>query len=593
MSLKTYSFRAIVFIFLFIISVSFCFHLWNTNRIIVDAPNYYAYLPAAIIHHDLKLRYIDQNPAFYKGKIWFDNVEGGRRLIMHPMGVSLVLTPFFLIGNLIAGFLGDPQDGYSMPCQNALSIGILIYLFIGLFYLRRVLLNYFSEKITALTLISIVLGSNLIWYSTFEGLMSHSLSFSFWSICMYAFFQWLKTGHKKYVLTFSVIFGLMILLRLLSVLLIFYFILFTVFSKGGIKKSFEFVRTNLKMILTGIFLTFITVSIQFCYWKYATGHWIYDVYFGQHFMFNSPQILPFLFSFRKGVFVYTPILVFSVIGMVGLYRSYRSLFYSTFIFMCLIVYVLSSWWAWSYGISWGMRPMIDYYTLLSIPMAAGFTLLSSQGKTVARVQYVFVGLFIVINLFQTWQYKNELIHYDDMSKDAYFAGFFQTTMRDDWKDLLKPYDWDRRLKGLPQTAYSKHFFENLGRDQAISLRGSNLFYVVVNPKAKNAIASLARTTTDNGLFYIEHLGADTVCLRSKSGLLWSLQFNYENAITVTGFTSGITEKFTVDYLKTDDNQIALKACNGKYISIGTQWPFILQANAERITKYETFRYFYH
>lgn len=581
----------LVFICLTIIAFSLCFNLWNTNRMLVDAPNYYAYLPSLVLHQDLSLNYINENPAFYKGKIWYDTIPGGKKLIMHPLGLSLVLSPFFFAGHFIAGILGSPQDGYSLPYQNALSIGILIYLITGLYYLKKTLLNFFSEKITAITLISIVLGTNLLWYSTFEGLMSHSLSFSFWCICIYTFFQWLKTEKNRYLLLFSVGFGIIILLRLLSVFFILYFLLFAVFSKGGIGQFLLFIKPRLKIIFHGLLLTSVLLFIQLCYWKYATGHWLYDVYFGQRFIFNSPQVMLFLFSFRKGVFIYTPVLLFSIIGMIQLYRNQRALFYPTFIFMSLMIYILSCWWAWSYGISWGMRPMIDYYSLLSIPMAAGFNLLSKHGKVIQWIQYLILTAFIALNLFQTWQYKNGLIHFDDMSRAAYFKGFFQTKSNEEWKDLLTPYDWNRRLKGLKQIEYSEHFFAKLDKNESVYLRGSNLLYLTVNSKAQNAMAALAKTANANGLFYIEHLNLDTICIRSKNGFLWSLDEAEESTVMATGSMAGKAEKFTFHYLNSGDNKLAIKGCNGKYVSIGNRWPFIIRSNSDALTKAETFRYF--
>ncbi|MGZ4048220.1 MAG: hypothetical protein ACXVNN_02590 [Bacteroidia bacterium] len=514
-----------------------------------------------------------------------------KKLIKHPMGISVMLSPFFIVGHWIASWVGAPRDGYSMPYQNSVSIGVLIYLFIGLYFLRKILLGYFSEKITALTLISVTLGTNLLWYSSFEGLMPHAISFSLWCICIYSFFNWLKTGASKFIFSFSVAFGLIVLIRPLSIVSILYFLIYAVISFGGIKNFIGFLKPEWKNIFAGAVISFLIASLQLCYWKYATGHWLYDVYVDEHFIFSSPQMLPFLFSFRKGVFIYTPILIFAIIGLIKIYKTNSALFYSTIIFMTITVFLLSSWWAWSYGICWGMRPMIDYYALLSLPMAAGFTYFTNKKKIVKIIFFTITTLLIALNLFQTWQYKNGLIHYDDMSKEAYFKGFFQTKISEGWVDLLKPYDWDRRMKGLPQINYSKEYFDKLDLNQNISLRGNNLLYFVVNPKAQNAMGAIAKGVLPESMFSIEHLKGDTVCIRSKNGLLWSLKSNYENAITSTEMLAHATEKFTIDYLKDDDNKIAIKASNGKYVSIGSQWPFIVKANADAVSDEESFRYF--
>ncbi|MBA3971289.1 MAG: hypothetical protein H0X46_03960 [Bacteroidetes bacterium] len=591
MKQTNYSRYSLIFLLITIATLFFYFDLWKKNRIIVDAPSYYTYLPAVIIHHDLHLNYLDQDPAFFKNKVWYYNIENNKKLIKHPMGISVMLSPFFIIGHWIAGAMNYPQDGYSMPYQNAVSIGVLIYLFIGLHYLRKLLLNFFSEEITALTLIAIVLGTNLLWYSTFEGLMPHAITFSLWCIALYSFYNWLKDPQRKFILIFSAVFGLIVLIRPLSIVGILYFILYGIFDKGSIAGFYSFVKTHFKSVVKGAVIAFLIASLQLLYWKYATGHWLYDVYRDEHFVLNSPQILPFLFSFRKGIFIYTPILIFMLIGLARYFNTNKAIFWSTVLFMSLTIYLLSSWWAWSYGISWGIRPMIDYYPLLSLPLAAGFQFALKSSRAISWCCGALIFLMIMLNLFQTWQYKNGLIHYDDMSREAYFKGFFQTKPSVEWADLLKPYEWERRMKNLPQNEYGEALFNSLDKTKKISLRGSNLLFVTINEKAQNAMGALSREATGNGMFSIEHIAANQIRIRSENGLYWSLKPQFENVITASETTPAEMEMFTFEYIDADDNRIAIKAANGKFITTGEKWPFILKAGGEEKGKNELFRYY--
>ncbi len=105
------------------------------------------------------------------------------------------------------------------------------------------------------------------------------------------------------------------------------------------------------------------------------------------------------------------------------------------------------------------------------------------------------------------------------------------------------------------------------------------------------MASLAREPSINELFFIERVNGDTICIRSSNGLLWSLKNDYENAITSSDTLLSTTTKFTIKYIADNDNRIAIKAANQKYISIGANWPFIITANATELEKNELFRYF--
>jgi hypothetical protein len=590
---RKYSQWSIILIFLFIISVFFCYNIWKKNRIIIDAPSYYTYLPAAFIYGDLRLNFIDKDPAFFNNKIWYYKIEGGRRLIKHPMGLSVALSPFFLAGHLTAKITGSPRDGYSLCYQNAVSIGVLVYLLIGLFYLRKLLITTYSEKVVALTLICVVLATNLLWYSTVEGLMPHAVSFSLISVCLFHFSEWLKTGRKKHVLIFAAVFGLSVLIRPLAITLLLYFLIDAIVSKGGFNSLLKFIKPQFGIIALSIFVTILIGSLQMMYWKYTTGKWLYDVYIDEHFIFNSPQIIPFLFSFRKGFFIYSPIFIFAIIGFFRLYKIQRNVFWGLLVIMPLTVYLLSSWWAWSYGISWGLRPMIDYYPLLSIPLASGFAATLSRKKLISFFAGALITLFISLNLFQTWQYKNGLIHYDDMTKEAYFKGLFQTKPNPEWYDLLKPYDWNRRIKGLPQIEYSQQYFENSFKKYNVHFRGCNMKYIAVNPKAQNALASYAKEYIPEFCdFSIYRYDDGTISIRFKEKNFLSVVRQYNNVLLANADKAGINERFEITYLKESDNQIALRSLStGKYVSVSAEFPNILFASADNISAKETLRLF--
>lgn len=85
----------------------------------------------------------------------------------------------------------------------------------------------------------------------------------------------------------------------------------------------------------------------------------------ESFILSQPNILKFLFSYQKGFFVYAPaFLVLLVAGTIRFVhkRAYWKLlsFYGA---LFGLVYVLSSWWVWFYGGSYGTRVMVDYYAL--------------------------------------------------------------------------------------------------------------------------------------------------------------------------------------------------------------------------------------
>src|SRR5690606_20575959 len=81
------------------------------------------------------------------------------------------------------------------------------------------------------------------------------------------------------------------------------------------------------MVLTALGIFF----IQMIYWKTQTGHWLYFSYEGEQFYFDNPHIIDGLFGYRKGLLVYSPILIFGFAGLIlmifrrGLLKPWRTL----------------------------------------------------------------------------------------------------------------------------------------------------------------------------------------------------------------------------------------------------------------------------
>jgi hypothetical protein len=594
LSKSSYSSMAIIFIAIFIVTVSFSFGLWKQNRIIIDAPSYYAYLPSVFIYKDIHLNYVNDNPGFFKDFIWYDVLPDGNRIIRYSMGLSLALSPFFFMGHIAAWLTGAAQDGYSMPYQNAVSVGVIFYLLAGLYFLRKTLLKFFSEKAVALTLICTVIGTNLLWYSTFEGLMSHGLAFSFLCFAIYNFFQWMETKNKTNIFLFASSFGIILLIRLMSVTLLLYFLIACIMMSGGIKNFFTVLKQNKWNLFIGLLIIFILFVPQFIYWKLITGNWFYNSYknVDHQFFFNNPQMASFLFSFRKGWLIYTPVMWLAIIGMIPLYFKIKPLLYATFFTLILTIYLFSAWWAWSYGICWGMRTMIDSYSFLSFPMAAFFSFVFSKNKIYSWFILTIISLLILLNLFQTWQYKKGLLHFDYMTREAYFKGFLQTQASLEWYDLLKPFDWDRHKKGLPQIEFSKKYFDAISKNDLVYLRGFNMLFISENENRKGLITCMNNDISKSALFHLIRFNGDTVALQSYNGKYFSVKNNLNGVIMADADAAGHYEKFILKLLDDDDNRISVQTLGGKDVFVNPQEPFILYSSSDpRTAAYKTFRLF--
>lgn len=427
-------------------------HWKDPNRVMLhDVASYYAYLPALFIHNDLSFDFIKSD--------YYENIKryrlyhhaGRKPVIQTTMGLSFLYAPFFWVAHLLATPLGYEADGFSIPYRAALIFSSLFYLVIGLLFLRKILLRYFNSGLTALTIILVVTGTNLLHYSSQEGPMSHSYNFALIAVFLYLVIRWYENPTIRITLLTGFIAGLIALIRPTNILVLLLLVFWDIKSWKNIVERFFFLLKQYKLMLL-MAVAFLLVWLpQFIYWHYATGFFFYYSYgaYEEGFFFNNPQILDQLFSYRKGWFVYTPVMFFSCIGVIFLLRSSRNGFFIPIvIYMTATIYVLSSWWNWWFGGGFGLRSYIDTYALMAVPLAAIIEKGIYGKKSFRIVTSVIIILLTGLNLFQTWQYHKGLIHHEGMCKNAYWAMFGRTKPHPDFWNLVEIPDHKMAVRGI-------------------------------------------------------------------------------------------------------------------------------------------------
>ncbi|MFC2090638.1 hypothetical protein ACFLT1_07640, partial [Bacteroidota bacterium] len=184
-----------------------------------------------------------------------------------------------------------------------------------------------------------------------------------------------------------------------------------------------------------------------------------------------------LFSYRKGWFVYTPVMFFGILGIAALYRVNRQAFWSVLIYMSAMIYVMSSWWSWWFGGGFGSRSMVDTYGVMAIPIAGlVYTIANNPRKYLSYAAVVVLALLLGLQWMQTAQYNKSSIHYVAMDKDAYWHKYFKIRHRGVWPYLSDPdhqlarmgiyyyYDWSAdydAFRELGEQKGKQHISEEL------------------------------------------------------------------------------------------------------------------------------------
>jgi hypothetical protein len=310
-----------------------------------------------------------------------------------------------------------------------------------MFFLKK-LLELYKVKKNAIILCQLlfVFATSLTNYVNFDAGYSHIYSL----VTITAFLYFLKsyfTGRNlNHFFVACVLFGLILLLRQVNLIILF-FIPFLAGSFENLKDAvIHLFRHPLKLI-SGVLLVFAVFSLQCVLWYLQTGHLLIYSYQGESFHFLNPMIFKILFSYQKGLFVYTPVLFICLSGVIYLLlkkQYYLAITWSGF--FLFLTYILSAWWAWSYGSSFGLRAYIDFYTVFFIP----FAILLSEGPVSMRVVVIVLSLLTIpVNIIQTYQYKNFFLSWTDMNKDKYWKVFLRTDDRFQGLGSKKKYDYSQ------------------------------------------------------------------------------------------------------------------------------------------------------
>lgn len=434
------------------------------NEIAWDVLGYYLYLPATFVHHDPMLNDIswlkrvnaERNLA---GTLYMvSSNDKGEPMYFLLMGMAFFYLPFFFLGGIVSSLLGLPADGFSFPYQYCLVIGGILYTIIGLVFFRKILLRYFSENITAIVMLIMVFGTNYINHLTVDNLATVNVIFMLTTIIIWNTIKWHENQQAKYLITTGVSIALVALVKPSEIFVLLLPLLWGVTSIKEFKQKISLVFSNKTAVWITLGICLLLALPQMIYWYLKTGSFIYDSYKnpGVGLDFLSPHILNTLFSYRKGWLLYTPVVIFPLIGFYFMYKNNRQIFFASLIYFLVCFYIISSWSEWWYGAAFSIRPLIATYPILGI--CFGYFLVELKKKNLlVKISFGAIVLFFVfLNQFQWWQYKNWILDPYRTTKEYYWATFLKTSASDADKELLTVYrDFTGKMELTNEEKYQK------------------------------------------------------------------------------------------------------------------------------------------
>lgn len=410
-----------------------------------DARGYSAYLYAWVVQSDFDFSFYEQLSTNEQERLWLNEYEQGSKFPKLTMGVAMLQLPLYGLAHVLAPSLGYTQDGWSWPYQLAISLSGWLAMIIGLLLTQRLLMLRFSAWVSGWTLLLLVFGTNLLYYGAIDGGQSHVYSFALLAAAIWGFESWLTSRRSLHLWIAAICFGFMVLIRPTNAI----FILLPIIQMG-LSRSFHLLL-NWRVLLA-VTLVAMPFFLQMVFWHHMTGNWLVYSYGNEQIFWGNSQWVSGLFSARNGWLIYAPIMALSILGIPFLWRIDRSVMWSVLLLLLLHIYIVFAWWCWYYGSSYGIRPMIDAYAILALPMAAFLRWVVTKPLVAWTVALLVSGVAIADNAIHTWQYTKGWLSGSDMTPKAYQLLSFNT---DPPRDLalmgcLKKPDVERLMAGLPE-----------------------------------------------------------------------------------------------------------------------------------------------
>lgn len=381
------------------------------SEIWADKAGYYIYLPSLFIYN-FQAEKLPSNIDKKTGNGF--SIDDDKIITKYTYGVALMQSPFFIAGHLLSKLFGYQDDGFSLIYHKAINISAVVYAFFSFILLYLFLIRYVSKRTSLYALICIYLGTNILYYSIFETGMSQIYSFFLFTCYIYLAPFVIKQNQKIiFYFLFGLIIGLIIIVRPINIIFLPVFFIFNTLK-------FSEIQNNISKLTLVAITSLIVIVPQLIYWKYAYDSYFYYTY-GEEGFSNilDPKLLQLWFSTNNGLFVYNPLIILILTGVLFFYRvsPKKSIFIG--IYFLFISLVFSSWHDWSYGCSYGCRPFAEYYSIFALPLCFYINKLD-KNIYLKSALLLFLIIFIIYNLKLIFSYDG-----------CWYGGTW------DWPELLR------------------------------------------------------------------------------------------------------------------------------------------------------------
>lgn len=405
---------------------------WRQGVINSDGRGYYYFLPA-MESSDFSYAGIQELETKHIGKSsqpYLLNTENGRKINKCYPGVAIMQLPSYLVASAVDFLQGEQANPYSETHLYFFFWTTILFLFIGLLYLKKSLEMYFnSSKNTWIAAVAAIIFTNVGYQAYFYPGITHHYTFVLFSLWIYHVLRWKQSHLFKHLMYLGVVTGMLMLVRPTNAMIV-VFLPFLLQDWQSVQLFFR------KLFGSGVSTTllvissFLVVIALLPILTYAqTGNFFYWSYQGEGFRWNDTHWIETWFSYRAGIFVHTPLVLFGLVAFVWRSRSRLFQVWTLLLGYAIVSFVLSAWWCWDYQLFFGHRGFTEYqiftgflviYLLnLSWKSAVGFGLFLIAGSYMGIRTFQKITSIYPVQKFTASTYWKSLLDFDTSIEGKY------------------------------------------------------------------------------------------------------------------------------------------------------------------------------
>jgi hypothetical protein len=401
---------------------------WGTGAFSSDGYSYYAYLPAWLLHHDPSLDALARDCcggrflAYTHIRAW---PATGRWIDPHPIGTAVLMTPFFLAAHALTRWSNLPPDGFSFYYQHFAGLAGLAYMVIGVAILARLLSRHFRPGIVLATLVTVVWGTNVFHYGTFDATFSHAYSFCLVAALLALSDAWWREPQVRTSAALGIVTGLIVLVRHTDALFVVIVPLYGVTDLSSAREAVRAVWARRRFLLVSLVAAAAVCSPQLVMYRQITGAWFISPYAQVGtFDFGSPHLAGVLFGVQKGLFFWSPALLLAVFGAFVAQGWARGLRFAATGLFAVQTFLIASWSDWQFGGSFGHRGFTDGLPLAAVFLASAYEWASIHPRAKTWTAGAATAA-VFLSVAQMLQYWMRILPYADTTWAQYSAVFLR------------------------------------------------------------------------------------------------------------------------------------------------------------------------